>query len=117
MTGYSRLAIIGALVVFGAFGLAAVLFMSETGPATERLGLLFALFGTIVAALIGALRADQAANSTGVASNIAQALNGNFDARVRNAARVVAAEPTNTPAEPVAPPPQPEALPTHIVPS
>lgn len=100
-TGYSRLAIIGALVVFGAFGLAAVLFMSETGPATERLGLLFALFGTIVAALIGALRADQAATSTSASSDIATALNGNFDARVRNAARVVAAEPAATPEEPI----------------
>jgi hypothetical protein len=113
MAGYSRLAIIGALVVFGAFGLAAVLLISDTGAATERLGLLFALFGTIVAALIGALRADQAATSTGAASNIAQALNGNFDARVRNAARVVAAEPNNTPAEAIAPPPQPEAIPKH----
>ena len=110
MIAYSRLAIIGALVTFGAFGLAAVLFMSETGPTTERLGLLFALFGTIVAALIGALRADQAATSTGAASNIAQALNGNFDARVRNAARVVAAEPNNTPAEAVAPLANPEAV-------
>jgi hypothetical protein len=110
MTGYSRLAIIGALVVFGAFGLAAVLFMSETGPATERLGLLFALFGTIVAALIGALRADQAATSTNASSNIATALNGSFDGRVRNAVRAVGAEPNNTPAEFVAPPPQPEAV-------
>jgi len=101
VTGYSRLAIIGALVTFGAFGLAAVLFMSETGPATERLGLLFALFGTIVAALISALRSDQAATSTNASSNIATALNGNFDARVRNAARVVAAEPAETPEEPI----------------
>jgi hypothetical protein len=110
MTGYSRIAIIGALVVFGAFGLAATLFIADTSASGERLGLLFALFGTIVAALIGALRADQAASSTGASSNIAQALNGNFDARVRNAARAVAAEPSNTPAEFIKPSPNPEPI-------
>lgn len=64
---YSGLAIIGALVAFGAFGLAAVLFIGGNAS-TERLGLLFAMFGTIVAALIGALRADQGAK-TGVSTH------------------------------------------------
>jgi hypothetical protein len=86
--GMSRLAIISALVAFGAFGLAAVMFVSGDAS-VERLGLLFALFGTIVAALIAALRADQAAKQTDVTSSIAKALDGMFDARVREAMRGV----------------------------
>lgn len=102
-TGYSRMAIVAALVAFGAFALAAVLFISGEAAA-ERLGLLFGLFGTIVVALIGALRADAAAKSTDVASSIGTALNGSFDARVRNANRVTSAEPADAPLEPIAAP-------------
>jgi len=104
VTSYSRLAIVGALVAFGAFATAAVLFMASTSDATQRLGLLFALFGTIVAALIGALRSDQAASSTGTSSTIAAALNGNLDARIRNAVRAVQAEAAGAPSEPISPP-------------
>ena len=95
----SRVAIIGSLVSISAFALAAVLFVADTGAATERLGLVFALFGTIVAGLLSALRSDAAATSTNASSNIATALNGAFDARVRNAMRAVAAEPPATPVE------------------
>ncbi len=104
MTGYSRLAIIGALVSLAAFALAAVLWVGETNTATERLGLLFALFGTAVAGLLAALRADAAATSTSASSPIATALNGNFDTRVRNAIRTVGVEDPGTPIEPIAPP-------------
>jgi hypothetical protein len=108
-TVYSRLAIVGALVAFGAFALAAGLFVSDTSAATERLGLLFGMFGTIVAALISALRSDAAAVSTSATSNIATALDGAFDARVRNANRTTAAEPVGTPIEPVVIPGDPAA--------
>src|ERR1035437_10830984 len=103
----SRIAIIGALVSISAFALAAVLFVVDSGAATERLGLLFALFGTIVAGLLAALRSDAAAVSTNTSSNIATALNGAFDARVRNAIRMVNTEPTATPVESVSLPSDP----------
>jgi hypothetical protein len=105
----SRIAIIGALVSISAFALAAVLFVVDSGAATERLGLLFALFGTIVAGLLAALRSDAAAVSTSSSSAIASALNGAFDARVRNAMRAVNIEPTATPAETVTIPGDPKA--------
>jgi hypothetical protein len=101
MTGISRVAIIGSLVSISAFALAAVLFVANTGAATERLGLLFALFGTIVAGLLSALRSDAAATSTNATSNIATALNGAFDTRVRNAMRIINTESPATPIEPV----------------
>ena len=110
MTGkYSPLAIIAALVSLSAFALAAVLFVAVSGAAAERLGLLFALFGTIVAGLLAALRADAAAVSTNASSNIATALNGAFDARVRNAMRTVSSEPVSTPIEAVNMPNDPSA--------
>jgi hypothetical protein len=87
--GISRLALIAALVAFGAFGLAAVLLLTDSDAATQRLGLLFALFGSIVAALISALRADKAATQTDQTSQIASALDGMFDARVSEAMRRV----------------------------
>jgi hypothetical protein len=99
--GYSRLAIIGALVSLSAFALAAVLYVADSSATSERLGLLFALFGTIVAGLLAALRSDAAATSTNASSNIAAALNGAFDSRVRNAIRTVSSEPSTTPIEPV----------------
>ena len=109
MPQLSRVAIIGSLVSIGAFALAAVLFVADTGAATERLGLVFALFGTIVAGLLSALRSDAAATSTNSTSAIANALNGAFDARVRNAIRTVTAEPPATPVEAVTIPGDPTA--------
>jgi hypothetical protein len=99
--GVSRFAIVGALVSIAAFGTAAVLFMATNDAATQRLAMLFALFGSIVAGLIGALRSDAAARATDSTSNIAAALDGAFDQRVRNAVRTVATEPIETPIEPV----------------
>jgi len=109
VNGYSRFAIIGALVSLAAFGTAAVLFVANNDASTQRLAMLFALFGTIVAGLISALRADAAAKSTGATSNIAASLNGAFDQRVRNAVRTVVAEPAETPIEPVDMPNDPAA--------
>ena len=105
----SRIAIIAALVSISAFALAAVLFVVDSSASAERLGLLFALFGTIVAGLLAALRSDAAAMATNTSSSIAIALNGAFDARVRNAMRVVNTEPTATPAETVPIPGDPKA--------
>jgi hypothetical protein len=108
--GLSRVAIIGSLVSISAFALAAVIFVAETGSAsTERLGLLFALFGAVVAGLLAALRSDAAAVSTNSSSAIANALNGAFDARVRNAMRTVNTEPAATPVEAVHIPGDPTA--------
>jgi hypothetical protein len=109
MPQYSRVAIIGALVSVSAFGLAAALFVADTSAAAERLALLFALFGTVVAGLLAALRSDAAAVSTNSTSAIAAALNGAFDARVRNAMRTVNTEPMTTPHEPVEIPGDPAA--------
>jgi hypothetical protein len=100
----SVLVIVGALVAFGAFATAAVLFINGDG-ATERLGLLFAMFGTIVAALIAALRSDHAA----------KLLNGGLDDRIYEqveAALAVRASsaPRDRWTDPVGPwPPDPDA--------
>ncbi len=60
----STLAIVGGMIVFGLFGLAAVLLV-QTGPeSTQRLGLFFGLAGTAVAALVAALRSDQSQKQT-----------------------------------------------------
>lgn len=76
MTGYTRLAVIGALVAFGLIGLAAAMVVSND----TRLADLFTMFGTIVAALIALLRADtaasHAANTADTTTKIAKALNG-----------------------------------------
>jgi hypothetical protein len=71
----SRLTIVGGVLGITFIGLAAVLFVSPGGEATQRLGLLFALLGTAMAALVGALRSDQAASG----------LNGGLDARIQAA--------------------------------
>jgi hypothetical protein len=92
MNRYSTLALIGALVAIAAFATGAVLFISDTDETTQRLGILFALFGAIVTGIISALKSDAAAKSTDSVSAIAQALNGGFEARVRNANRDTAAE-------------------------
>ena len=90
--GYSRLALIGGLVAILAFATAAVLFVSGT-DSLQRLALLFGLFGIAVPSVIGLLKSDESAQSTNATSNIATALNGAFDARVRNAVRVVTSDP------------------------
>ncbi len=87
----SRVAVLTAIVAVVGFAVAAVLFVSGNA-ATERLGLLFALLGTVIPALVAALRSDQAAASTNTTSSIAQALNGGFEARVRHSIRAVANE-------------------------
>lgn len=102
-TSYSGVALVAALVAIAGFLTAAVLFVNGDGS-LEKLGVLSAFLTTIALALIAALRSDAAAKSTSAASDIAQALNGSFDARVRNANRVTAAEMPAAPLEPVAPP-------------
>ena len=104
MNGYSRIALVGALVAAMSFALAAVLFVSGDA-AIERLALLFGLLGIAVPAILGLLKADASASSTAVTSNIATALDGAFDSRVRNAIRTVTLESDATPLEAV-----PEAL-------
>jgi hypothetical protein len=98
--GYSRLALIGALVSVLAFALAAVLFVTGA-DALQRLALLFGLFGIAVPAILALLRSDEATTATNATSNIASALNGAFDQRVRNAVRTVITEGRNTSIEPV----------------
>ncbi len=74
-TNFSNVAIIAALLAFGALALAGVLLVSPGDEATQRLGLLFGVIGTAVAALVALLRADQAAKNT----------NGSLDARIESA--------------------------------
>jgi hypothetical protein len=86
--GWSRLAIIGAIVAALAIATAAVLLVS--GDASfERLGLLFGLLGPTVLGFMSLLRADQAAKSVEPGSGIAKALDGSFEHRVRAAVRAV----------------------------
>jgi hypothetical protein len=80
--------IIGAIVAILALVTAAVLFTTGN-QSLERLGLLIGLVAPSLAALLALARSDQAARSTDATSGIAEALNGNFDARVRNAIRHV----------------------------
>lgn len=95
MQNVSRSVVVASLVAVLALITAAVLFISGDA-AMERLALLIAFAGTIVPGLVAALRSDQAAKSTNDVSHIAQALNGGFEARVRNANRATASE-TGTP--------------------
>lgn len=67
----SGVTVVAAIVAVLAFATAAVLFI-QGDAAMERLALLFALFGVVVPALIGALRSDQAAVQT----------NGQLDQRI-----------------------------------
>jgi len=71
----SPLIIVMGMIVIAAFALAAILFVDPGPEANERLGLFFALIGTAVAALVGALRADQTKQQT----------NGSLDARIQDA--------------------------------
>jgi hypothetical protein len=98
-TRTSTSVIVAALVAFGAFATAAVLFVAGDA-ATERLGLLFALFGTIVAALIAALRSDHAATQTngGLDRRIEDAVTAAMRAR-RSTDRVIVTEEPAKPAE------------------
>lgn len=106
MTGssssFSGIAIIAALVALAGFLTAGVLLLTGD-QAAEKLAVLSAFLTTIALALIAALRADAAAKSTDAGSAISSALNGSFDARVRNANRVTAAEPSTAPLEAVPP--------------
>ena len=74
-TKYSKLAVIGGLTVALLLALAGVLLIQPGTEATQRLGLFFGVLGTVVAALIGMLRADQGAKQT----------NGSLDERIEAA--------------------------------
>lgn len=69
---FSKVAIVGGLTVAMCLSLAAILLLGDTDHDTERLGLFFGVVGTVVAALIGMMRADQGAKQT----------NGSLDARI-----------------------------------
>lgn len=73
--GPSATVVVGALVAFVMFGLAAVLLVSPGPESTTRLGLVFGLIGTIVPVLLVLLRADQSAKQT----------NGTLDDRIEAA--------------------------------
>lgn len=93
--GVSPAVIVGGLVAIAALATAAILFVSGDAS-VERLGLLFAMFGLMIPNLIAALRADHAATQTAASSNIATALNGEFEQRVAFAVdRVLAARSHN----------------------
>ncbi len=79
--GLSTLAIVGALVAIAGLATAAVLW--TTGDqALERLGILVAVFASIIPGLISVLRSDQAAASSHQA---AEQTNGTLDARIQAA--------------------------------
>jgi hypothetical protein len=72
---FSKVAIAGGLTVAMCLALAAILLLGDTDHEMERLGLFFGVLGTVVAALIGMMRADQGAKQT----------NGSLDARIESA--------------------------------
>lgn len=67
--------VVAAMVAVGCIALAAVLFVDASSDAMERLGLLFAMLGTMIAALAAALKSDIAAGR----------LNGSLDKRIHDA--------------------------------
>jgi hypothetical protein len=71
-TKFSNLAIVGGLTAAMCLALAAILLVQEGSESTQRLALFFGIVGSITAALIGMLRADQAHTQT----------NGGLDARI-----------------------------------
>ena len=75
MRNMSTIALVAALIVFGLMALAGVLLVQVGEESLQRLGLLFGVIGTAVAALVALLKADQAATNT----------NGNLDARIQAA--------------------------------
>lgn len=72
---FSKAAIIGGLTVALCLALAAVLLVAPGDESMTRLGLFFGVLGTVTAALIGMLRADQGAKQT----------NGSLDGRIESA--------------------------------
>jgi predicted cobalt transporter CbtA len=64
--------VIAAIVALVAFALAGLLLIPTGSESTYRLGLLFGIIGTAVAAFVGMLKAGQAASNT----------NGKLDARI-----------------------------------
>lgn len=75
MARFSILAVIGGLTAFGLMALAAIILVADTPDSMNRLALFFALTSTVIAALIGAMRSDQAAKQT----------NGTLDDRIESA--------------------------------
>lgn len=69
----SRLAVIVALIVAMLIALGGVLYIAPGPESTQRLGALFGILGIGVAAIVGLLKADQAATQT----------NGKLDARIQ----------------------------------
>lgn len=84
--GYSRIALIAALVAIALFATMAVLFVTTSDESLQRLALLFGLFGVAVPSIIGVLKADTAAAQTEKMTGVAKALNGVFEDRVQAAA-------------------------------
>ena len=74
MRSLTPLALYGTLAVLVAFALMGVLLVAPGSEATYRLGLLFGVIGTAVAALVAMIRADQSASQT----------NGKLDARIQH---------------------------------
>lgn len=68
-------AIIGAILALSLFALAGVLFVAQGPESMQRLGLLFGVIGTGIAALVAALKSTEAASNT----------NGKLDARIQAA--------------------------------
>ena len=71
----SNLVIVAGVIVLTLFALAGVLLIADTEHSTEKLGLLFGVIGTGLAAFVGMLRADQARSNT----------NGKLDDRIQAA--------------------------------
>jgi hypothetical protein len=91
--------VIGAIVAVALLATAAALFIAGD-TSLQRLGLLFALLGTATTGLLASLRSDHAAQQTSVTSDIATALNGDFEARVAAAvADALAARAANAPSD------------------
>lgn len=89
----SVLAILGALIAFGLFSLAAVLLIGPGPESATRLGLFFGLSGLVITTLVGMLRADQSAKQT----------NGMLDERIK--AAVLMAQSARRRTDPVTPAP------------
>lgn len=72
---FSNLAIAGGLTAAMCLALAAIILVQPGSESTQRLALFFGVVGSVTAALIGMLRADQARSNT----------NGSLDARIESA--------------------------------
>lgn len=60
----TTIVVITALVAFGVMATGAVLLIGNSSQATEHLGLLFALFGTMIPSLVALLHAAKASSNT-----------------------------------------------------